>query len=359
MQTLPKEKLLLADFVYGRDNNLHLIRILAAYAVLVSHSFVLATGDGANEPFARSLGVTVGAIAVDVFFIASGLLVTGSLLVKQDLREFAWARARRIFPALFVMLVLVVFVMGPTLTRMPLSAYFADGATYQYLLKSATLVTGMGKSLPGLFEHNPFPQAVNGSLWTLKFEIRMYVILGLMWLLIRVLLKMPDGVFKAIVLLVAGLAGFMHLKACLGFGAYSQSVHLFFMFFMGASIYLLKDQITLSWPIFAIVAVGILAAATSRTLFPVAYTMAIPYLLVFLAYVPAGRIRAYNTVGDYSYGTYIYAFPVQQALASCFPGIGVWAMTIMASGIVLPLAMLSWHFVEKPMLSRRRYSSCS
>ena len=35
--------------------------------------------------------------------------------------------------------------------------------------------------LPGVFEHNPFKGAVNGSLWSMPSELRMYAILALIW----------------------------------------------------------------------------------------------------------------------------------------------------------------------------------
>ena len=97
----------LSDFTSGRDNNFNLIRIIAALAVLVTHSFALATGTSAAEPFQKTLGMTIGSIAVDIFFITSGFLVTGSLLTRKsfiDFIEFVWARVLRIFPALLVML---------------------------------------------------------------------------------------------------------------------------------------------------------------------------------------------------------------------------------------------------------------
>jgi peptidoglycan/LPS O-acetylase OafA/YrhL len=81
------------------------------------------------------------------------------------------------------------------------------------------------------------------------------------------------------------------------------------------------------------------------------YHLSIAYLVVSIAYLPAGWLRRYNSVGDYSYGVYIYAFPVQQAVAALFPGIAVWCM-VMASGFVtILLAVFSWHKIEKPAMA--------
>ncbi len=338
----------LAAYTQGRDNNLHLMRILAAYAVLVSHSFVLATGDGANEPFVRSLGLTLGSIAVDVFFLASGLLVTASLLAKQDVRAFARARVLRIFPALLVMLAITVFVMGPALSQTPLRSYLTDSATYRHLLKSATLITGMGIGLPGLFQDNPYPETVNGSLWTLKYELRMYAILAVAWFMMSRFTALSERNFKWAVLLAAGVSGGLHLLSCVGHLPHRLSTQLFFMFFTGASCYVLRHRIGMSLGWFLTLAIGLLAAGITHTYFLLAYALTLPYLLFFLAYVPSiGFIRAYNAVGDYSYGIYIYAFPVQQALLACLPGMGILSLVLTSTAIVLPLAMMSWHLIEK------------
>jgi peptidoglycan/LPS O-acetylase OafA/YrhL len=83
---------------------------------------------------------------------------------------------------------------------------------------------------------------------------------------------------------------------------------------------------------------------------------------MYLAFVPGsgGRpaamrgIRAYNRIGDYSYGMYVYAFPVQQSIAALMPGVSTWTLTAVAMTVTLMLAMLSWHLVEKPAMSMRK-----
>jgi peptidoglycan/LPS O-acetylase OafA/YrhL len=100
-----------------RDNNFKLIRVAAALAVLVTHSFVLATGDRDAEPLNDSLGLTLGDIAVDVFFVTSGFLVTASLLRRERTLDYLRARALRVYPALWAMLLVVVFALGPSCPR--------------------------------------------------------------------------------------------------------------------------------------------------------------------------------------------------------------------------------------------------
>lgn len=171
----------LSELIGDRDNNLNLVRITAALAVLVTHSFALTLGPNA-EPLRQHLGTTLGTMAVDVFFVASGFLVTFSLAKRQSVLEFVLARALRILPALFVMLLLSVAVLGPAFTALPLADYFADRRVATYLIKGATLVTGIEFELPGVFLRNPYPAVVNGSLWTLPWEVAMYGLLLLAWI---------------------------------------------------------------------------------------------------------------------------------------------------------------------------------
>ncbi len=164
----------LSDLMQGRNNNFNLIRIMAAIAVLITHCFTITMVSDAAEPLRASLGMSLGDIAVDVFFITSGFLVTASLLNRQNCIEFAWARILRIMPALLVMLVLTVFGIGVFFTTLPVSTYLADAQTYQYLLHGATLIRGVDMTLPGVFESNPH-HSVNAPLWTLPHEVQLYI----------------------------------------------------------------------------------------------------------------------------------------------------------------------------------------
>ncbi|MCE9537429.1 MAG: acyltransferase, partial [Nitrospirae bacterium] len=225
----------LSNYTQGHDNNFNLLRIVAAFAVLVTHSFALAIGTGAAEPFRDSLGMTMGTMAVDVFFVTSGFLVTGSLLARQNARQFLWARFLRVFPALLVMLLLTVFGLGPLLTSWPLAAYLTDSGTYGYLLKCATLVSGVWYNLPGVFDDNPFKHAVNGSLWSLPYEIRMYAIVLMVWLVCRKLRRVGDRAFLIAIVSAALAAGLFVLARHIYGLPTDQFVTLFFMFFSGAA----------------------------------------------------------------------------------------------------------------------------
>ena len=160
----------LAGVAYGRDNNFNLIRMLAASSVLVSHAFPLA-GYLRREPFS-GIGITLGSMAVLVFFSLSGFLIAKSCDQAKSAAEFWFARFLRLVPALFVSLVVTAYVLGPIVTALPPLNYWLRPYTARYVL--SFLAFSHQDTLPGVFATNPFPGAVNGSLWTLRIEVGCY-----------------------------------------------------------------------------------------------------------------------------------------------------------------------------------------
>jgi peptidoglycan/LPS O-acetylase OafA/YrhL len=339
----------LSNFTQSRDNNFNLIRIVAALAVLITHSFALAIGSGDAEPFRDTLGMTMGSIAVDIFFITSGFLVTASLLGRKSLVEFFWARTLRIFPALLVMLLVTVLILGPLLTSLSVQEYFADSNTYIYFLKCATLFTGIKYQLPGVFELNPYKDAVNGSLWTMPYEVKMYSVLAITWFTLGKLTGIHhESAFRKLVLIATAISLFALIAQHFYMLESGNFTRLFFMFFSGASYYILKENIKLSPLLFWILLSTLFASSLiSRHIFFIAYITSASYLLFYIAYAPKEYIRKYNSFGDYSYGVYIYAFPVQQTVAALVPQISVLAMILISAPVTLALAFASWHLLEQ------------
>lgn len=334
----------------GRDNNLNLIRMIAASAVLVSHAFPIALGPGTPEPLKASFGYTLGTLSVFAFFIISGFLIAASYERSSSRRRFLAARTLRLFPGLIVSLLLVAFVMGPLVTTLPVAGYLTNPDTYTFIVRNTALISPQ-YTLPGVFEANPYP-TVEGSIWTLVHEVACYVgvfILGLLGLLHRRWIM--AGIFAAYLLVwfaVPLLDIDIHHKL-------EALRRLSLSFAFGTALYIWRDRIVLTWS----VALGLIALAwlCIDTVFQAPMTViALGYTLFWLAYVPGGLLRRYNAIGDYSYGIYIYAFPVQ--------GLMVWALGPMtpvenmlwAFPLTLALSVASWHLVEKPSLGLLRRS---
>ncbi len=347
----------LSRYAGGRDNNFNLIRFIAAALVLVSHSFPL-TGDP-NEPLERFAGFSLGHLGVDVFFAISGYLVTGSLLSKRDLRGFLRARSRRIFPALAANALLVATVVGALHTTLRPAEYFTRLGTWRYaLLNATTWPWGVEYALPGVFENVPVRGVVNGSLWSLPWELSLYAMLAVFGALaLRARPWVDRARLPAVFLAIAIAATLAHaanqaLELTTSF-AVSQGVRLLALFASGAAYFEYRDRVPLSarWFVaslllfFASLALGGWAQAF--------YVLSLPYAILWLAYRPAGPVRAWNRLGDYSYGLYLWAFPIQQCVAARVPGVSQSAMVGIALPAALAFAVASWHWLESPFLGRK------
>lgn len=342
----------LSDVAVGRDNNFNLIRFSAAFSVLISHGFAIVLGPEAFEPLERMLGYTLGEIAVDVFFISSGFLVCGSLLRLNHLRRFARARALRIFPALAVALALTTLLMGPLASTLSVYEYFRDPQWFVYLIRNMLLFGGVEHHLPGVFTDLPQSGVVNGSLWTLPFEVWCYAALAITWAVLR----KPRLGFDALpaFLIAAAIGSFVLFHAT---RVHGMEIHhgfrLFFMFFSGASFYVLKDRVPFDWRIAAALSIAVIASARDAASFVLVYPLCAAYLVLCAAYWPGRLVRNFNRLGDYSYGIYIYAFPMQQLVVLLSPpDWSLGALVGITAAFTFLAAFVSWHVVEKPFLAR-------
>lgn len=347
----------LEQLAKGRDNNFNLIRFVAASLVLVSHSYPLAMGNGFPEPLSNSLSTSWGSIAVDVFFIASGFFIATSFSYKSSLKSFVMARVLRIYPALIVVTLLTVFLLGPIFTKLSIFDYLSNTQTLQYLIKNMTLVSGIEYNLPGVFEDNPYKQAVNGSLWTLPYEIKMYFLLVVFCSLFThstTRLSTTWPIDKILFISLTVIALVLHLSNH-SYNFYDgQSLKLFTMFFLGSSFYFLQNRIQINSKT-GILLITILASSTvNKDAFFYIYTLSLAYIVFYLAYIPAGKIREFNKFGDYSYGMYIFAFPVQQMVSACIVGISIWGMIGLSFIFTFLMAYLSWELIEKNALKLKK-----
>lgn len=342
----------LSECAVGRDNNFNLMRLLAAYGVLLSHSYPLTLGPNGTDPIQRLTGITLGSIAVDIFFVTSGYLVTKSLVDRKRLLPFLWARILRIYPALIVAVSGSIIVLWALFSPMPLSAFLQDAMTISYFTKNVTLVQGVAFSLPGIFAENPYPHGVNGSLWTLPYEIRLYLLLAFIWVLTLPFKKWRLRIFCALIATVAVVNTVEHLHDhfALPSGA-GEGTRFRSLFFTGAMLFLIREWVFVSGRLAAMLVAAIACSAIDQRVFFVTYYGLLPMSVIVAAHCTTWLGRQVNGVGDYSYGIYIYAFPVQQTVAALMPGISVSAMMVLASIATGTLAIASWHLVEKKALT--------
>lgn len=342
----------LGDLASRRNNHFNLIRMIAAIAVLISHCYPLSQGSNAAEPLAAWFGLSLGELAVITFFCVSGFFISLSRDRAPGTISFFTARFLRIYPGLTLALVLIVFLIGPIFTTLGTQEYFRSGAIYSYLSNNLTLFK-MQFQLPGLFEDNPWP-GINGSLWTLFYEVTLYVVVGGL----GVVGCYGNG---------HRFAGFllMYAAAYVAFKVVSiqtvwlgdmHRVQYFFKwvipFVLGVSLYRYRHHIQHRF--IGFLPLAALAAWSYETpWFFECFVLAWGYLIFYLGFASHPLVERYNRLGDYSFGVYLYAFPVQEILAHQFKGIGPISMMLATFPVALVAAVLSWHFIEKPAIAKR------
>lgn len=315
------------------SNNYTAVRLLLASLVLFSHSFALV---GVEEP--TIMGRSLGNLAVHGFFAISGYLITGSFLNSASLWEFASKRALRIIPAL---------VVGYTFSKWAGHAH-------------------------GNFVNNPIPYIFNGSIWTLSWEVLMYAGVGIggmcallnrntigallvtsLLLLFTFHLDGPSDTTNVIApLAILFLAGaFLHLSKDMFDGRKAgvmACITLFLLFFPPTARFIFDgiELIPFVWGP---------SGASSALVRHLIYLIALPFAVIFVCqHFPWSK----KINQDYSYGVYIFAWPIQQIVMwHCtqneidLPPLGLFAV----SGLLtFALAVASWHLIEKPSMDARK-----
>lgn len=331
----------------GRNNNFNLVRIVCAFAVLVSHAWPLTLGPDAVEPLRNALGSSLGTYAVYVFFAISGFLIARSFDRGGSVRRWILARALRLLPGLLVVLLLTVLVLGPLLTALPLRDYATDPATATYLPRNLSLAF-LQHDLPGLFADNPVAFTTNGSLWTLFYEVAWYgavFCLGTAGALrtgSRFAWAMGFFLVVYLGLMTLDLGGELPNRL-------RRLLQLGLPFMIGTAFYVWRDRIRLR-PSLLLALVLLAALARGTPLSSPLQILTLAYGAFVFAFRVGGPVRAYNAVGDFSYGLYIYAYPVQQTAAHLL-GPGDPALNVLfAAPVALLLAAASWRWIEKPAL---------
>ena len=324
----------------ARIGNFDSLRFWAALSVLWSHAFAISSGNGHTQPLFRLSGgqTALGTVALAVFFIISGYLVTRSFERSLSAWRYVKARALRIMPGLAVCVALVGFVMGPLLTTLPLADYFVSWGLWRYILKNGSLL-GFSDFLPHVFGGNPMAN-VNSSLWTLQIEVYCYLL---------VLVLGVVGILRRWVTLGLYL-GFIAYLAWQGHNSIweDQRADLFTKFLAGAVMY--QWQVRLDGRVALACAGGSLACLLTGGFWLAQHTL-FAYVVIYVALAPHIRLPNMARYGDLSYGIYLYAWPMTQVavLSLAEP---VWATAgAIATALSLALAFLSWHLVEKVALA--------
>jgi len=332
----------------GRPSGFDYMRIVLATCVVCWHTIVITYGtDFQNLVWATPEYRVLIAWILPVFFALSGLLVAGSLERATGIVGFLYLRMIRIFPALIVEILLSALILGPLLTKFDSTTYFSSPMFWAYFLNC---LGDIHFALPGVFTDNPTDK-VNGQLWTVPYELYCYVALAVLVILRLAKRQWQSGV------LVAGLVVFGIYKSVsldsITTGPFSGRL-LVACFLVGNFFYLNRSWI----PHNRMLGAGSIAVALVCVSYPrLTFLSPLPivYATAFLGLLNPRKLRVLST-GDYSYGIFLYGFPIQQAVVASglFPRNG-FANLIVAYPFIVMVAVCSWHLCEKRVLGLKKF----
>ena len=318
-----------------RLNNFDALRLSAAFLVLISHQFALS---GFPEPTVAS--ISLGTLGVQIFFSISGFLVSQSWRQDPHFWRFLAKRFLRIWPGMAVFTLLAAFLLGPIVTTLNLRDYVAD-PNFSGFFNTLKLLSVRG-DLPGVFETNILPRAVNGSLWTIPLEVRCYFLLLLLGIV---------GLAKRPYIMALGtvLLGIYYFRFAPDPTDYQ--FHYALYFFAGLCFDLFRKK----WEERIVPPLTVICLLAGLLYLMDAPRVAALLLIATFSIIFGSRstpiVNKFGRFGDFSYGVYIYAFAVQQTFmwygGKSYP----FMLGLLITSVTTVLcAYLSWHFVENPAL---------
>ncbi|MEO7802217.1 MAG: acyltransferase [Ginsengibacter sp.] len=349
-----------------RKNNFDLLRLLLALVVIFSHSYAIVFGKVKDiEPYMRINNNTsdLGSFAVNWFFVISGFLITASFYNSSSTKEFLIKRVYRIVPAFVVAFVLSIILFGALGTIAGahpfenIKDYFSVIGLKRNVVKLLTLQEPKGNAYLG----TPLPKLLNSPLWTIQFEFICYLFVPVMGLL-------NVHRIKWMAVLLFAIAYTMMLSQ--NFGSFfpedpNYSSRLlynpyylprFFTYFLsGACFYIYRDRIPRSRLMALLALILAVIASVHGKLIHVVMPVGGAYILFYFAFHPTIVYPKFASKGDFSYGTYLFAWPIQQLLIYFFPGrFNPFTLFVFAAVITLFFAFMSWHLVEKRFLQFKK-----
>lgn len=324
------------------ENNFGVIRLALAALVILAHSPEIIDGDRSREIATSIWGtVTFGTVAVDGFFIVSGYLITASYMNSSGFWAYMWKRALRIYPAFLVAFALCVFVFGPLGGMNSLTA----GEAIKNTLKAFILAE---PSLTGVFPTLRYP-VINGAMWTIAYEFRCYLLVGLLGVL--GLLRFRLGILVVgLCLLTLNGFGLVPTFSIRGLGDVlgeaSLTARLFGVFLLGASFYLYRDTLRYRGWMAGACAFALVGILFIDQLAEIGIATLGAYALFWLAFsTPVVPLRH-----DISYGLYLYAWPISSLLVYYWITPDPWLNAGATVALASIFGLASWLLIERPAL---------
>jgi peptidoglycan/LPS O-acetylase OafA/YrhL len=321
------------------------LRLAAALSVIFSHAFLLATGSEEGEPMVRLLGPgnIVGLYGVFTFFIISGFLLARSLAAHATPLTYAINRLLRILPGFVACILVTALVIGPLVSSLSWREYFGEAGVGDYVRWSISALRDWPlRTVFGYADENAI--LVNGSLWSLHYEALSYIFLLAVWISVRTLPRLTAGLVVLSVLVWTVPAVEQRLT----------SIEYTLPYFSaGVAMAWFYERYGTRPLGAAIAAIGLIAAAAVGWQ-AFAFAPLGAYLVVYLGERSNVGSRLAATIGDCSYGLYLYGWPAEQIVKQFTGTESPMTLILGATPLAFAFALASYHLVERPAMNAKR-----
>ena len=348
----------LGEVISDRTNNLDLIRLVAALAVLWGHtSFFAPDIYGELDPVMWISGGREypGSVAVQAFFLISGILISASMERHRSVEKFLIARFARLWPGYMVCIAAMVYMLVPLTSHTSLFER-AHLRNARLCLRTNAFfpINGACGSLTNAFANSPVKDSFGFPYWTLVTETHCYALVLVLGIALSRVVHPVGRMFGCLGGTCAFLVGFLWLTAnppgpdsifqqdVTLQGGYSVLPVLFFLSGMG--LHAVRRWLKVSQPL----ALGLTVAAflpfAPITLGYVAFAYGI------LAVASARSLRWLRPRHDLSFGVYIYGAAMQQVTVAITGPAPPWVNFVGAAPLAVACAYISWHLIEAPSI---------
>lgn len=344
----------------NHNNNFDIIRFILAVLVVFTHGYLVYYGNVAKvEPLELISGnqMGFGTLAVNFFFIISGFLVLQSWLYSKTFFQYLKSRILRIYPAFVVVAFACAFIFGPLGTGTPQSP-FSNITNYwsEVNLSSLTFTTLQLKKpdVPTTFTQLPYAYDINTSLWTIRYEFLCYLIIPFLALFNTFKSKLLPFVLYILVSAVYIYIHFSDYDFTAYFGILN-TIKFTSLFLAGACFYHYRAYIPRSRYLFLLSSAVLIITLLWVRIFSFVLPVFGGYILFYLIFNRTVRFKNFSRYGDFSYGIYLYSWPIQQLVMMYFgQKLNFFLFFISTLLIIIPVAALSWHLIEKPFLALKK-----
>lgn len=341
-------------------NNIGFIRLLLSLMVICGHAPEMIDGNRNHEPLTLIFHtLSLGEIAVDAFFIISGYLITQSVMKSRSIYWYAERRIFRIYPAFLVAYFSCIFILGPLVDADP---FWGINKTIFNAFTLQAPITFPGQ-FPGL---HTYP-ALNGSMWTIAYEFRCYIVIAILRMCGTLKSRFSVLLITFILVFFCVLSTFnMVNEALRDLGSYphvdlfvgrpDQTLRLTAIFLIGSCFYLFSEEIAslLDGRSATICLILCIATLYRDPHFAEAGLAVFGGLALFWIAFKAnlGALQQINDKWDISYGVYLYGWPVAIYLTWLNPTICPWVLVTITIPIVFIISAVSWWGLERKIKER-------